>query len=1481
MDKNILSINAEDKFRLIFDGSADGILFLDSGTGEILDVNKCTLELFRCEKEYFINKTLDQLEYNSAPYTKDEAVEFLTKSIDTPQKFYWEARRKDGSSFRASVNIHTTKIADKLISVVTVRDMSFRREADDDLLKEKNFTNALLDSIPGLIYMYDSKGNLVRWNKKHEELTGYSSEELSRMTLADWYKGDQETIDYILSRVQVAFREGYADAEAWLQNKDGSKLCYYFTAVKVILDGELYIVGTAINITERKQREESLAKSEAEFRSLFEASPSGAVTIVNRLFHKLSKRFLKIVGYDESELLEKSTKVIYPDEEMYKYVGTHLYKTINENGLGFSEAVLKKKDGTLINVTINANAINPDNLDDGISCVIEDITDKKRKEEALAKSEAEYRSLFETSPTGSVIFRNRHFVKMSHRFLSMIGYSDEELVGKSTRIMYPDEETYNKVGIELYGAIDDTGFGKIETVLKRKDGNCIDVIINANPLNPENHAEGISSVFEDITERKKYEKELIKREAELRSLFEASPTGAAMVVNRVFKKVSSQFCRILGYSAEELLENPVRLAYPSEEEYINAGKDLYQIDPISGVGRTETRLKCKNGHIMDVIISSCPLNPKNLADGVCVVFEDITEKKKKTEELAKRELEYRSLFEASPSGAATIIERRLQKVSKRFCEMVGYSEEELVGSSTRMLYPDDASFEKVGAELYRMIEEHGFGKVETPHIRKNGETIYVVISGCPLNPENISEGFSCTMEDITELKRITEAMEKRLISLTRPLEGANVSFDELFDIDAIQHLQDIFAESFGVASIISRPDGTPITKPSNFTKLCSIIRNTEKGFANCCYSDSVIGRLNPEGPVMQRCLSGALWDGGASITVGGHHVANWLIGQVRDPSWNDENMMKYAVEIGADEAAFREALAKIPVISEERFAVICKALFEIATQISTIAYQNVQQARTIVDLKNTENSLRYFQYSIDKAFDAVFWINKEGLCVYANEQAVISMGYSKEELLRMYVWETNTAFKKELWAEYWESTQAKAGVRYESTHLRKDGTVFPVEVSSSYFDGPIPLRIAIVRDITDRKREEERYKTILQASMDGFAIIDNAGVYVDVNETYLSIFGYSKNELLGKGSELLSVPGESHKIKDYFEIIKRKGSARFETIVKKKSGEIIDVEASIYRLSTADGYYCVFIRDITERKKNEERIKSINIDLENRVQLRTIELEEKSRVLEDSLRKLESAQHQLVVSERMAAIGSLVAGVAHEINTPLGVGVTAASYIETSAINLKNDIDSGLSDREKIKTFVNNMNESASLLMSNLTKAAELVQSFKQVAVDQTSGEKRTFKVREYLESIVQSLHPYTKKFPIQIIIECPDDLIIDSYPGGLSQVMTNLINNSIVHAFPVEREEIIKIRVFSEWETLVIEYSDNGNGISSEIIDRIYDPFFTTKRNEGGSGLGLHIVFKIVTEQMRGKMICESTPGIGTVFSMKFSHKEVGIQKV
>lgn len=269
-----------------------------------------------------------------------------------------------------------------------------------------------------------------------------------------------------------------------------------------------------------------------------------------------------------------------------------------------------------------------------------------------------------------------------------------------------------------------------------------------------------------------------------------------------------------------------------------------------------------------------------------------------------------------------------------------------------------------------------------------------------------------------------------------------------------------------------------------------------------------------------------------------------------------------------------------------------------------------------------------------------------------------------------------------------------------------------------------------------------------------------------------------------------------------------------------------------------------------------------NRALEQRVRERTAEL---TRTLEH----LRAAQHQLVESEKLAALGTLVAGIAHEISTPIGVGVTAASVLIERSDGISESYNAGKITRRELERYVDTARQSSAMLLSNLNRAAELIQSFKQVAVDQSSEEKRTFVVRAYIDHVLLSLRPELKRTRLKIEVEGDPQVEIHSYPGAFSQILTNLIMNSLTHAYAPDEAGTLWIRFHEQERGLALEYGDDGCGIEPEHLARIFDPFFTTRRDHGGSGLGLHIVYNLVTQRLGGTIRCTSSLGGGTRFTL------------
>jgi ligand-binding sensor domain-containing protein/signal transduction histidine kinase len=294
------------------------------------------------------------------------------------------------------------------------------------------------------------------------------------------------------------------------------------------------------------------------------------------------------------------------------------------------------------------------------------------------------------------------------------------------------------------------------------------------------------------------------------------------------------------------------------------------------------------------------------------------------------------------------------------------------------------------------------------------------------------------------------------------------------------------------------------------------------------------------------------------------------------------------------------------------------------------------------------------------------------------------------------------------------------------------------------------------------------------------------------------------------------------------------------------------------------------VRERTEVIENQNRdILETNAKLEEQkeeLEQQTEELTQQKEELQITLDRLKETQDQLIQSEKMAALGGLVAGVAHEINTPVGICVTAASNLAEETGMMADKFKSNKISRAEFKEYLNTANQSAKLILANMERTAAMVQSFKQISADQSTDEKRRVVLRTYLEDIIRSLYPKLKGRRISINLDVDPNLEMDTYPGVVSQIFTNLILNSLVHGFEDKDKGEISIRSNLSEGILEINYSDNGKGIAKENMARIFDPFFTTNKKVG-TGLGLHIVYNLVTQKLNGSITCESKPGSGAEF--------------
>ena len=453
--------------------------------------------------------------------------------------------------------------------------------------------------------------------------------------------------------------------------------------------------------------------------------------------------------------------------------------------------------------------------------------------------------------------------------------------------------------------------------------------------------------------------ELNKEKQKYKTMFD-SMADAVLILDDsgIIIDVNLEACTRYKYSRSELLGISISQIDPlhSRDQVIEKISKIKKEQTIrfETVHITKDNIKIDNEIVANLI-------EYNNEPAIICVCRNISELKQTENELQSSQNQLQSIFTAAPCGIGVVINRHFTYVNNYFCEMTGYNESEILGQNSRMLYLTDAEYKRVGIEKYNQIVENAVGTVETQFKCKDGRIIDIKLSSSPLDMSDWSKGVSFTAMDITNEKATEKALEKRIIALTKPLENTDISFSELFNLEEIQNIQDLFSAATGVGSVITSSNGTQITKPSCFCNYCTnIINCTKKGKEYCLASNIELGKVNFKGPTISSCNKCGILSAGASITIGGKHIANWIIGHVRQKNHSEQEVLEFAREIGADEQSALFEYKQTTVMPEEHFGIVANALFAFANQLSNTAYQNVQQAHLIYKSKRAEEVVKNY-----------------------------------------------------------------------------------------------------------------------------------------------------------------------------------------------------------------------------------------------------------------------------------------------------------------------------------------------------------------------------------------------------------------------------------------------------------------------------------------------------------------------------------------
>jgi PAS domain S-box-containing protein len=523
--------------------------------------------------------------------------------------------------------------------------------------------------------------------------------------------------------------------------------------------------------------------------------------------------------------------------------------------------------------------------------------------------------------------------------------------------------------------------------------------------------------------------------------------------------------------------------------------------------------------------------------------------------------------------------------------------------------------------------------------------------------------------------------------------------------------------------------------------------------------------------------------------------------------------------------------------------------------------------RALAEQRLAEESYRkLFEASVD----GIYVTTPGGALLNANPALARMMGYATPRDLIAGIGDiAETVYvHPAARAEYQRLMQRHGMVREFEYQVRaRDGTVLWLSDSASAVRneaGEIVRYEGTVRDITDQKRAEDAIaegRRLLQMVIDTVPAVINVKDrhlrYVLMNRYMAGIFNVEPSEAIGRTTS---------------ELMSRYGAAKTDENDKRvlAVGRELGFYEEEYRDSVGNmRQWLVNKLPILDTAGEIENIVTVALDIGERKRVES-EMRKAKDAAEAALRNLRETQNSLIEAEKLAALGRLVAGVAHEVNNPVGISLTVASALERKTSNFTEEVARGELRRSSLNDFLETSRDASSQLVANLNRAAELIQSFKQVAADRNYSDQRSFDLGDLTEQVVLSLRPGLRKHNLTLNVECQPNLMMNSYPGPYGQVLTNLFLNSVAHAFPDGKPGTVDIQVReSGKENVEVIFSDNGCGMSLDVRRRAFDPFFTTRRDQGGTGLGLHIVYSIVTNRLGGRLDLDTAPGGGTRIQM------------
>ncbi len=1330
-------------------------------------------------------------------------------------------------------------------SLSSGEDITDRKLAEEQLRKEKEFTDTSLDTQLDTFFLFDPEtGKALRWNKAFRDISGYSDKEIAKMPAPVSYYSTED-LGKATPFVENVLKEGTGTIELDLICKDGKKVPTEYVVSSVNDDeGKIkYLISIGRDITERKKAEEALIDSEERLRILFEYAPDGIfLSDLKGNFIDGNKASEQITGYKREDLIGKNFLEVklLPKKQVPKAAAS-LAKNLLGQPTGPEEYTMIRKDGTHVFIEIRTFPIKI--KDERVMMgIARDITERKKIEKELRTTQMHYTEFINASSDGVSYWKMPDGLRTDLPEIEQV-----EMIYKATCV------DANKASWESFGLkskVELIGKKYIDLIAEKREDKLFEEFIKNNYSidNQEHHeltATGgenfhmetwfgvvengllthLWATSKNITEQKKAELALRKSEARFRSIFESAFFGIGLArPGEPIKIANDAFQNMLEFMVDKPVEHMTGDFAPDDQEAErrnNINRELIQ-GKLKNI-REERKFVTPGGKEkwLDVGLSTIP-GEDGKPEYILGLFVDITEAKKSVEELARTKAMLDAAIEQSPAGIllADAPDVNITMINKAAHEIRGVPEDQLVGityeehpDKWQAYLPDGTKFRGEYLPLSRaIIEGVTSTNVEAMVRRDDGSFRNILVNAAPVkNEKGENTAGIAVFLDITERKREEMVRQKQL---------------ELVEYSA---------------------DHSVLELLQKFLDETEKITGSEAGFYHFIEEDQTTIELQAWSTNTKNYLCKAEgFDQHYPLEEAGVWVD--CVRQRKPVIHNDYASLEHKKGMPEGHAPIIRELV-VPVIRGKKIVAILGVgnkpadynEFDVQTvqELADLAWETVVRKQAEEALKESE--LRY-RSLFDDALDMIDIVDTDGIIIDANRAELQKMGYTEEEyfgkpLLDIIDPEYHKASEK----TFKEIMRGNAVNNFETMLRTKKGEKINVLINAfpQYEGKDIVATRAFLRDITDRKKadlalreSEERFRSIVESPIAGVAIFDDDLKINFINDHMLDLFKLKREDVIGERVDIYLPPHSLEKVNDFHD--------------RRIRGEDVP---TVYELDVfdSDGNEKIVLQSVNLKKIEDKFFTFVHmIDITDR---------------KDTERKQKETEDLIEKTARLASVGVIAGGITHEINQPLNAIMLQA---ETMQIMLK----MGEIDRLEV------MDEALGEVVDSAKKISEIIQHMRTFWMKSPEEEARLVVVNleEAVDAALQFTTARGRGHNIYFQKEFSSKPIyIKGIKVQLEQIVINLISNSINALDSVNRKnKFIKIVTKQLRKSAILEVSDNGPGLPVKDSAKLFDPFYSTGKAEGGTGLGLAIV-KMFVDRLNGKIEAEENSPEGIIFRITF----------